>query len=122
MMKQFLFMSIDDCLDVPHPAPDSRPTVSAGVRERAARMLSAAGEPSRLALLEILDGRELCVSELVSLTNDPMPTVSQRLRVLKTEGLLRSRRDGKHMFYTLADNHVQALLTNILRHAAEPGT
>jgi DNA-binding transcriptional ArsR family regulator len=115
-------MSADDCLDVPHGVPVARPTVSAGVRERAARMLSAAGESSRLALLEILDGRELCVSELVALTNDPMPTVSQRLRVLKTEGLLRSRRDGKHVFYTLADSHVQALLTNILRHAAEPGT
>jgi len=49
-----------------------------------------------------------------------MPTVSQRLRVLKTEGLLRSRRDGKHVFYTLADAHVRELLTNILRHAAEP--
>jgi len=109
-----------DCVDLPHAAPVSRPTVAIAVRERAARMLSAAGEPSRLALLELLDERELCVSELVALTNDPMPTVSQRLRVLKTEGLLRSRRDGKHVFYTLADDHVRALLTNILRHAAEP--
>ncbi|WP_353266030.1 metalloregulator ArsR/SmtB family transcription factor [Gemmatimonas sp.] len=113
-------MSPDDCLDLPHAAPVAPPTVAVTVRERAARMLSAAGEPSRLALLELLDGRELCVSDLVALTGDPMPTISQRLRLLKTEGLLRSRRDGKHVFYTLADAHVRELLTNILHHAAEP--
>jgi ArsR family transcriptional regulator len=113
-------MISDQCVDLPHAPLPPRATVAVAVRERAARMLSAAGEPSRLALLELLDGRELCVSELVALTGDPMPTVSQRLRVLKSEGLLQSRRDGKHMFYTLADTHVQDLLTNILRHAAEP--
>jgi len=112
-------MSIPDCGDVPHLPLPRRATVPAEVRERAARMLSAAGEPSRLALLELLDGRELCVSDLVTVTGDPMPSVSQRLRVLKTEGLLRSRRDGKHVFYALADVHVQKLLTNVLRHAAE---
>lgn len=108
-----------DCTDLPHIPLAQRPSVSPAVRDRAARMLSAAGEPSRLALLEQLEGRELCVSDLVHITGDPMPTISQRLRVLKTEGLLRSRREGKHVFYTLADGHVQELLHNILRHAAE---
>jgi DNA-binding transcriptional ArsR family regulator len=108
-----------DCTDLPHVPLAQRLSVPAAVRDRAARMLSAAGEPSRLALLEQLEGRELCVSDLVTITGDPMPTISQRLRVLKTEGLLRSRREGKHVYYTLADGHVQELLRNILRHAAE---
>lgn len=83
-------------------------------------MLAAAGDPARLALLELLDGQELCVSDLVRLVGDSMPAISQRLRLLKTEGLVDSRREGKHVFYRLSDGHVQDLVLNILRHAAEP--
>ncbi len=83
-------------------------------------MLSAAGDPARRALLELLDDRELCVTEIAVLMGDAMPTVSQRLRVLKTEGLIRARRDHKHVYYSIADEHVRTLLANILRHAAEP--
>ena len=71
-----------DCTDLPHIPLAQRPSVSPAVRDRAARMLSAAGEPSQLALLEQLEGRELCVSDLVHITGDPMPTISQRLRVV----------------------------------------
>ncbi len=110
----------DQCLDHEHPATLPRAIVSPAVRQRAARMLAAAGEPARLALLELLAEQELCVSELAACSGGALPAVSQRLRVLRTEGLVRSRRDGKHVYYALADEHVQALLTNILRHAAEP--
>jgi ArsR family transcriptional regulator len=83
-------------------------------------MLAAAGDPARLQLLELLDAGELCVSDLVRLVGDSMPAVSQRLRLLRVEGLIDSRRDGKHVFYRLRDGHVQELVLNILRHAAEP--
>jgi len=64
---------------------------------RAAGMLRAAGDPQRLRLLELLTGGELCVSEIAQVTDDLLPTVSQRLKVLRQEGLVTSRRDGKHV-------------------------
>jgi len=109
------------CQAADHPATPARPLVSAHVRERAAGMLSAAGDPARLGLLERLADGELCVTEIAERTGDAMPTVSQRLRLLKREGLVVARRDGKHVFYTLADDHVRELLANVLRHAAEHG-
>jgi len=90
------------------------------VRERAAAMLAAAGDPSRLAVLELLNDRELCVSDIAALLGDPMAAVSQRLRVLKSERLVTSRRDGKHVRYRLTDQHILDLVLNVLRHAAEP--
>lgn len=90
---------------------------SAGAIDRAAGMLRAAGEPARLRLLELLSTGERCVSDLVAVTGDPMPAVSQRLGRLKAEGLVVSRREGKHIHYTLADGHVASLLLAVLDHA-----
>lgn len=97
----------------------SRPLVDPAVRANAARMLAAAGDPGRLTLMELLVEREWCVTDLVALTGDTMPTVSHRLRVLRAERLVRTRREGKHVFYALADEHVGDLLRTILHHAAE---
>ncbi|MBT8495789.1 MAG: metalloregulator ArsR/SmtB family transcription factor [Deltaproteobacteria bacterium] len=84
-------------------------------------MLRAAGEPSRLRLLERLMGREVCVSELAASSGELMSTISQRLRLLRTEGLVRRRRDGRHMYYSLTDHHVVDLVKTVLEHAAEDG-
>jgi DNA-binding transcriptional ArsR family regulator len=103
-----------------HTIPSGRPAASEAVLGRAARMLSAAGDPARLRLLELLADGERCVTDIAADTNDAMPTVSQRLQVLRREGLLSTRRDGKHVFYAVADQHVLDLITNILHHAEEP--
>jgi ArsR family transcriptional regulator, lead/cadmium/zinc/bismuth-responsive transcriptional repressor len=87
---------------------------------RAAGMLRAAGDPERLRLLGLLTGGELCVSEIAQVTDDLLPTVSQRLKVLRQEGLVTSRREGKHVLYALADQHVIDLIFAVLRHAEEP--
>ena len=100
--------------DVPSP-----PVCAAEVLERAAGILRAAGDPGRLRLLELLAPGERCVSELAELSGDSMPTVSARLRVLRGERLLSRRREGKHQFYALADQHVAELVQGVLEHAAE---
>jgi DNA-binding transcriptional ArsR family regulator len=87
---------------------------------RAAGMLRAAGDPERLKLLGLLVEGEMCVSEIAETTDDLLPTVSQRLKVLRQEGLVASRRDGKHMLYSLADQHVIDLIFAVLEHAQEP--
>ena len=89
------------------------------VIERGAGMLKAMGDPSRLRLLEALMQGPHCVSELADEFDVGMSTISQRLSALDRGGLIRRKRDGKHIYYSLADQHVVELLNNVLAHAAE---
>ena len=87
--------------------------------ERAAAIFRALGDPQRLRMLMLLEAGERCVSEICSSLNEPMPAISQRLRLLKSERIVRSRREGKHVFYALADEHISRLVTNGVMHAME---
>jgi DNA-binding transcriptional ArsR family regulator len=87
--------------------------------EAAARFFRAAGDAARLNTLVQLRRGELCVSELAAAASDEMSTVSQRLRLLHAEGFLRKRREGKHILYRLADEHVRELLDTVLSHVQE---
>ncbi len=80
-------------------------------------MLRAGGDPARLRILELLLTGERQVSEIAELTDAEMSTTSQRLRVLLHEDLLKRRREGRDMFYRLADCHVETLVRNVLDHA-----
>ncbi len=91
--------------------------VDADVMEKAAAMFRAAGDPGRLRILHCLLCGEHCVSDLAAESNDGMSTISQRLKVLRSEGLVRRRREGKHVYYTLADDHVAELVRGALDHA-----
>ncbi len=93
--------------------------VDAEACERAAAIFRALGDPQRLRLLILLEAGECCVSELCQTLDEPMPAISQRLRLLKSERIVRSRRDGKHVFYALADDHISRLVTNGVMHAME---
>jgi ArsR family transcriptional regulator, lead/cadmium/zinc/bismuth-responsive transcriptional repressor len=82
-------------------------------------MFRAMGDSPRLKILEMLSHGERCVTEIVEELKDKFPTVSQRLRLLRAEGLVVRRRQGTHLFYALADRHVADLLHNALAHAEE---
>jgi len=90
--------------------------------ERAAAIFRALGDPQRLRLLLLLEAAERCVSEICNILEEPMPAISQRLRLLKSERIVRSRREGKHVFYALADEHISRLVTNGVMHAMEDST
>ena len=77
------------------------------------------GDAPRLRILDLLKNGELCVTEIVDAVKEKFSTVSQRLRILRTEGLLIRRRDGNHLIYALADQHVADLIQNALAHASE---
>lgn len=87
--------------------------------ERAAGIGAALGDPERLHLLELLAQGRHCVSELASETDAAMPTVSQRLRLLTQAHLVRRSREGRHVYYELADAHVEQLLHQLFAHATE---
>ena len=86
---------------------------------RAAQMLRAAGDPARLRLLWHLSKGERCVTELAEEEGEKMGTISARLKQLDTARLVSKRREAKHVYYTLADDHVVSLVRDILEHAAE---
>ncbi len=85
--------------------------------DRAAGMLRAGGDASRLRILEFLLTGEHQVSEIAAATDAEMSTTSQRLRILLNEDLVKRRRDGRDMFYRLADGHVEDLVRNVIKHA-----
>lgn len=82
-------------------------------------LFRAMGESPRLRLLALLAQGPACVSELASIENETVSTISQRLRVLRSERLVTRRRDGKHINYTLADQHVLDLVFSAMAHASE---
>jgi ArsR family transcriptional regulator, lead/cadmium/zinc/bismuth-responsive transcriptional repressor len=103
-----------------HPGPRAS-ACSPAVVSRAAQFLRAMGDEARLRILGLLVQGECCVSEIVAASDEKFSTVSQRLRVLRTEGLVTRRRAGTHLYYALADRHVADLLHNALDHARELG-
>jgi len=94
-------------------------TYSADAYERAASLFRAMGDTPRLRMLHLLAAGEMCVSAIVGHLGEKFSTVSQRLRLLRQEGLVVRRRQGTHLFYALADRHVADLLANALEHACE---
>jgi ArsR family transcriptional regulator, lead/cadmium/zinc/bismuth-responsive transcriptional repressor len=87
--------------------------------EGASAMFRALGDPSRLRLLARLSEGEVCVSELAALEGEKVSTVSARLQLLHAVRLVKRRREAKHIFYAVADDHVLRLVQNALGHAAE---
>ena len=93
--------------------------VTDDVCARAAALFRAAGDVHRLRLIEQLGQGERCVTELAKASGQKMSTLSQQLRVLRAERIVKHRRDGKHIYYSLVDDHVRELVEAALRHAAE---
>ncbi len=113
-------MTKPDCDPATHrPIPPGRHLDSAFAR--AVGIFKALGDEPRLRLLELLLRGEACVSELAAASAEPVSTVSHRLRLLRNEGLVAGRRDGKHVYYSVADGHVAGLVLNALDHGAEDG-
>ncbi|HEY5935188.1 MAG TPA: metalloregulator ArsR/SmtB family transcription factor [Kofleriaceae bacterium] len=87
--------------------------------ERAAALFRAVGDVPRLRLVEQLGQGERCVGELAEASGTKLSTLSQQLRVLRTERIVKQRRDGKHIYYSLADDHIRELVAAALHHAKE---
>lgn len=81
------------------------------------------GDMTRVRLLyALLEAGELCVCDLSAATGTPETNVSHALRLLRTAGIVKARRDGRMMHYSLDDAHVRMLLDvsrEHLRHAGK---
>ena len=87
--------------------------------EHLAELFHQASDPTRLRLLFTLLCRELCVCELAEVTGISVSGVSHQLRSLRSAGLVARRKSGRHVYYSLADDHVHGLLSLGLEHIRE---
>ena len=77
------------------------------------------GDGTRVRILYVLLEAEVCVCDLAALLGMTQSAVSHQLRILKTARLIKARRDGKTVFYSLADDHVATLLRQGMEHINE---
>lgn len=77
------------------------------------------GDSSRLKVLWALHRGERCGSQLAELLGMTAPAVSHQLNILRRSRLVRTRREGKNIYYALADDHVQRILELGLEHTGE---
>lgn len=95
--------------DMNQPAPRADP-IDASVLDRASRVIRVLGHPLRLRLLELLEGSERNVTELVLATGVNQAVVSQQLRILRAEQVVGDRRDGPRVFYRITEAKVGKIL------------
>lgn len=84
-----------------------------------AELFKALGDPTRVKILFALMHRELCVCDLAAVIGASDSAVSHQLRILRTLKLITFRRDGKILYYSLADAHIEKLFTQGLEHVTE---
>jgi DNA-binding transcriptional ArsR family regulator len=77
------------------------------------------GDPTRVRILDALSGGELCVCDIAGLVNLSESAVSHQLRLLRGMRLVRPRRAGRLVFYSLDDHHIIGLLQQALTHVEE---
>jgi ArsR family transcriptional regulator len=84
-----------------------------------AELFKLFSDPTRLKILTSLSEHELCVCDLAALIEMNQSAVSHQLRLLKQGRLVKSRREGKTVFYSLADSHVLTMLAQGMEHISE---
>ena len=84
-----------------------------------AELFKVFGDSTRVRILWALDSSEMCVCDIAFLLNMTQSAISHQLRVLKQAELVKSRRDGKIVYYSLADDHVRTIFDQGLSHINE---
>ena len=87
--------------------------------ERLGELFRIFGDPSRLRIIHILMHQELCVADLSALLEMQQPAVSQQLKLLRLSRLVKNRKEGKTVYYTLDDEHIGKLFNLALKHLQE---
>ena len=77
------------------------------------------GDVTRLKMLNVLLCSEMCVYDIAAVLGMSQSAISHQLRVLKQMDLVKNRREGKTIFYALADNHISTILKQGLDHIEE---
>ena len=84
-----------------------------------AELFKVFGDSTRIRILFVLLEAEVCVCDLAAALNMTQSAVSHQLRILKQSKLVKSRREGKSIFYSLADGHVKTIIDQGREHIEE---
>ena len=84
-----------------------------------AEIFSLLGDRTRVRILHALSLGELCVCDISAALNMSSSAISHQLRLLRTAKLVKARKEGKNVFYSLDDGHVHSLLAQGLEHVLE---
>lgn len=84
-----------------------------------AELFKVFGDSTRIKILYILSRSELCVCDIAQLLGMTQPAISYQLKVLKQAQLVKNRREGKTVFYSLADSHVETIIGMAKEHLEE---
>lgn len=84
-----------------------------------AELFKVFGDSTRIRILFVLFEAEVCVCDLAKVPNMTQSAISHQLRILKANKLVNSRREGKSVFYSLADGHVRTIIAQGREHIEE---
>ena len=84
--------------------------------EQIAELFKGFADPTRVQILSTLADGELCVTDITQAVQISQSAISHQLRLLKQMHLIKFRRDGKNLWYSLADDHVRTILQMGLEH------
>ncbi len=84
-----------------------------------AELFKVFGDSTRIKILYSMFEHELCVNDIAGLLNLSQSSVSHQLRILKTSKLVKFRREGKSMYYSLDDEHVRSIISMGMEHVEE---
>lgn len=84
-----------------------------------AELFKVFGDSTRIRILFVLSSAEVCVCDLAKVLNMTQSAISHQLRILKQNKLVKSRREGKSVFYSLSDGHVRTIIAQGREHIEE---
>ena len=84
-----------------------------------AELFKVFGDSTRIRILTVLFGEEMCVCDIAEALLMTQSAVSHQLKILKNAKLIKNRREGKQVYYALADDHVSTILAMGLEHIEE---
>ena len=84
-----------------------------------AELFKVFGDSTRIRILFVLFEAEVCVCDLAAALNMTQSAISHQLNILKRNKLVKCRREGKSMFYSLADDHVRTIVSQGMEHIEE---
>lgn len=87
------------------------------IRE-ASDIFQVLSDPTRIKILHLLTDQELCVHDLTKILDVSQSSVSHHLKLLRMQRLVKTRREGRAVYYSLADSHVLQLVNQCLDHSA----
>lgn len=100
----------------PIPETAQRDLLDDDIAIQVAELFRAMGDPNRMRIISLLLNHELCVHQIAATLDMSQSAVSHQMRALRQMHLVRGRKDGRHVYYTLVDDHVRQLFDTGVEH------